>query len=244
MSGTIRHLRPTAGITVRAADDAFLDQVRATPTRLCAIWAGAAAWPASPKTRSATPSNSCEARRRSTPGTRGAPPCWPGSRGAASRAHRADRPGPDQTLHPAGLRHPGPQPHRARPAYRPPRHPRAGEDADTANLPPARPSATATSAPTPGHARLSYGQARAQHDAATATAGTPHRRDSHELRHTGHTHLGEAGRRCLAHGQIAPPQTREPAPILQTLTRSHTGDHQPAWTRSRLALTPSRSCTW
>ena len=33
MSGTIRHLRPTAGITVRAADDAFLDQVRSPNTR-------------------------------------------------------------------------------------------------------------------------------------------------------------------------------------------------------------------
>ena len=71
---------------------------------------------------------------------------------------------------------------------------------------------------------------------------TRHRLGSAELRHSGLTHLGEAGRRCLAHGQIAPPQTREPAPILRTLTRSHTGDHQPAWTRSRLALTPSRLC--
>jgi hypothetical protein len=33
VSGTIRHLRPTAGITVRAADDAFLDQVRSPNTR-------------------------------------------------------------------------------------------------------------------------------------------------------------------------------------------------------------------
>ena len=49
-----------------------------------------------------------------------------------------------------------------------------------------------------GLARLSYAQARALLDAATATARRPGTgRDLHELRHSGLTHLGEAGASLL-----------------------------------------------
>jgi site-specific recombinase XerD len=47
--------------------------------------------------------------------------------------------------------------------------------------------------PDTGLARLSYGQARALLDAATATNGPGTGWDLHELRHSGLTHLGEAG---------------------------------------------------
>ena len=47
--------------------------------------------------------------------------------------------------------------------------------------------------PDTGLARLSYGQARAVLDAATATNGPGTGWDLHELRHSGLTHLGEAG---------------------------------------------------
>jgi integrase/recombinase XerC len=47
--------------------------------------------------------------------------------------------------------------------------------------------------PDTGLARLSYGQARALLDAATATNGPGSGWDLHELRHSGLTHLGEAG---------------------------------------------------
>lgn len=47
--------------------------------------------------------------------------------------------------------------------------------------------------PDTGRARLSYGQARALLDAATATGGPGTGWDLHELRHSGLTHLGEAG---------------------------------------------------
>jgi integrase/recombinase XerC len=51
--------------------------------------------------------------------------------------------------------------------------------------------------PDTGLARLSYGQARALLDAATATNGAGTGWDLHELRHSGLTHLGEAGASLL-----------------------------------------------
>ncbi|AXK88490.1 Site-specific recombinase XerD [Nocardia farcinica] len=51
--------------------------------------------------------------------------------------------------------------------------------------------------PHTGLARLSYGQARALLDAATATNGPGTGWDLHELRHSGLTHLGEAGASLL-----------------------------------------------
>ena len=51
--------------------------------------------------------------------------------------------------------------------------------------------------PDTGLARLSYGQARALLDAATATHGPGTGWDLHELRHSGLTHLGERGASLL-----------------------------------------------
>ncbi len=51
--------------------------------------------------------------------------------------------------------------------------------------------------PDTGLARLSYGQARAILDAVTATSGPGTGWDLHELRHSGLTHLGEAGATLL-----------------------------------------------
>ncbi|MGF6888148.1 site-specific recombinase XerD [Nocardia sp. GAS34] len=51
--------------------------------------------------------------------------------------------------------------------------------------------------PDTGLARLSYDQARDLLDAATAVDGTGTGWDLHELRHSGLTHLGEAGASLL-----------------------------------------------
>lgn len=51
--------------------------------------------------------------------------------------------------------------------------------------------------PDAGLARLSYGQARALLDAATAAHGPGTGWDLHELRHSGLTHLGESGASLL-----------------------------------------------
>ena len=164
MKGSRRHLRPIEGITVRGRRGRFprpgrsptpapppspwsrppTGSWRATPTLLCAIWAGAAAWPASPKTRSATPSNSCEARRRSTPGTRGAPPY--------GLAHVVPRAGHTAPTVPVRIKRSTPPDSDARSAaasrstgLSSAATSTCGRRREHANLPPAPPSATATS---------------------------------------------------------------------------------------------------
>ncbi|MFE4801617.1 hypothetical protein ACFRFL_43340 [Streptomyces sp. NPDC056708] len=81
--------------------------------------------------------------------------------------------------------------------------------------------------PDTGLARLSYGQARALLDEHTAVQGLGTRWDLHEYRHSGLTHLGEAGASLLMLMAKAQEDGERP-PLLQAVPGGDRRGHQPA----------------
>lgn len=111
-----------------------------------------------------------------------------------TRLRRADGPGLGEAAAAAGLGHPGALEDGDRPAGRSPGRPPAGEVAAADAL--RKVLSPRDICPDTGLARLAYGQARALLDGHTAHAEPGTGWDLHEYRHSGLTHLGEAGRPC------------------------------------------------